>query len=71
MGGNSKTPEDWRGGLPDLQYNLGPDFLPKYQGFKLRLSTHNTNKVFRNYNVIATMRGEVEPGEQSEESETC
>ncbi|CAL4102285.1 unnamed protein product, partial [Meganyctiphanes norvegica] len=59
--GGPAAPSEWVGGLKDVAYNLGPSWTQQYNNWKLKLNTHNTNEVYRSYNVIGTIRGEVEP----------
>ncbi|KAK7070799.1 hypothetical protein SK128_019329 [Halocaridina rubra] len=55
------APEEWRGGIEGVSYKLGPDMLPEFSAFTLRLQTHNTMDTFKSYNVIGTIKGEIEP----------
>ena len=64
MGGPS-APEVWKGGLEDVPYNIGPQFLVQE---KLRFVTHNYNARRRSYNVIGTITGSVEPGKGIQKS---
>ncbi|XP_066957669.1 N-acetylated-alpha-linked acidic dipeptidase 2-like [Macrobrachium rosenbergii] len=59
--GGQKAPEDWVGGIEGLAYNLGPQMTAEFQTHSIRLQTHNSRKVSRSYNVVATIKGEVEP----------
>nr|XP_045619566.1 N-acetylated-alpha-linked acidic dipeptidase 2-like [Procambarus clarkii] len=59
--GGTPAPREWMGGLKGVAYNLGPEFLDQYRSYRLRLNTHNSLQVHRSYNVIATIRGDVEP----------
>ncbi|XP_069165588.1 N-acetylated-alpha-linked acidic dipeptidase 2 [Procambarus clarkii] len=59
--GGTPAPGAWKGGLTGVAYNLGPELLDQYRSYRLRLNTHNTLQVRRSYNVIATIRGDVEP----------
>lgn len=60
MGGKA-APDEWKGGITGINYNLGPDFLPQYSEYTLRLQTHNSLKDYRSYNVIGIIKGNVEP----------
>lgn len=55
------TPEGWVGGLEGVEYNLGPFFKADFSEYRLRLQTHNYEMRARSYNVIGTIKGEVEP----------
>ncbi|XP_069165777.1 N-acetylated-alpha-linked acidic dipeptidase 2-like isoform X2 [Procambarus clarkii] len=59
--GGAPAPGAWKGGLMGVAYNLGPELLDQYRSYRLRLNTHNSLQVRRSYNVIATIRGDVEP----------
>ncbi|KAG7155531.1 Glutamate carboxypeptidase 2-like 4 [Homarus americanus] len=61
MGGMAAPDEAWKGGLDGLAYNLGPELLDEYSGYTLHLDTHNTFQQYTSYNVIGTIKGEVEP----------
>ncbi|XP_025105253.1 putative N-acetylated-alpha-linked acidic dipeptidase [Pomacea canaliculata] len=53
----AEVPKDWRGGL-NIPYRLGPGLTP---GLSLRMKVTTTNSIRRVDNVIATLRGDVEP----------
>ncbi|CAL4079772.1 unnamed protein product [Meganyctiphanes norvegica] len=55
------APSDWIGGIENVAYTLGPEWKPEYSTWTLTLSTHNTENIYRSYNVIGTIKGEVEP----------
>ncbi|XP_037804031.1 N-acetylated-alpha-linked acidic dipeptidase 2-like [Penaeus monodon] len=59
--GDQQTPESWVGGLEGVEYNLGPYFKADFSDYRLRLQTHNYELRARSYNVIGTIKGEVEP----------
>ncbi|XP_068244911.1 LOW QUALITY PROTEIN: N-acetylated-alpha-linked acidic dipeptidase 2-like [Palaemon carinicauda] len=59
--GGQKPPKDWVGGLEGLAYNLGPQMTPEFRRHSIRLQSHNRREIRRSYNVVATIRGEVEP----------
>ena len=52
-------PEEWKGEIPDVEYNLGPMIKT---GYKIRLTTHNYLERVQSYNVFGAIRGELEPG---------
>ncbi|PVD25947.1 hypothetical protein C0Q70_13613 [Pomacea canaliculata] len=52
-----EVPKDWRGGL-NIPYRLGPGLTP---GLSLRMKVTTTNSIRRVDNVIATLKGDVEP----------
>ncbi|XP_064110762.1 N-acetylated-alpha-linked acidic dipeptidase 2-like [Macrobrachium nipponense] len=56
-----KAPKDWIGGLYDVSYNLGPQMMPEFGNHSIRLQTNNWRRITRSYNVVGTIRGEVEP----------
>ncbi|XP_068220182.1 N-acetylated-alpha-linked acidic dipeptidase 2-like [Palaemon carinicauda] len=60
MGGQA-PPEDWVGGLKGLPYNLGPEMAQEFKDHSIRLQSHNSRKIHRSYNVVGTIKGEVEP----------
>ena len=43
-----------------MTYKIGPMFLSDYQDVTLTLSTHNTEKIEENFNVIGIIKGSVE-----------
>lgn len=57
MGGDS-VPDEWQGKIPGVKYNLGGAMK---DGYKVRLSTHNTFATVKSSNVIGYIRGSVEP----------
>ncbi|CAL4110864.1 unnamed protein product, partial [Meganyctiphanes norvegica] len=59
--GGPASPSEWVGGLKGVAYNLGPSWTQQYENWKLKLNTHNTNEVYKSYNVIGTIKGDVEP----------
>ena len=61
MMGGDKVPELWQGGL-DLDYRLGPTFLPQFENYTVRIDTHNYEEMVTSYNVFASIIGSVEPG---------
>ncbi|KAK7069649.1 hypothetical protein SK128_003416 [Halocaridina rubra] len=60
MGGQTPPPE-WVGGLENIPYNLGPAMLAEYKEFTINLKTNNTRMILRSYNVIGTIKGDIEP----------
>ncbi|KAK8751452.1 hypothetical protein OTU49_008543 [Cherax quadricarinatus] len=61
IGGTPAPSDDWKGGLTGVAYNLGPELQDRYSNYTLRLKTHNVLQIHRSYNVIGTIKGEVEP----------
>lgn len=57
--GGEEAPEEWQGGL-NLTYRLGPGMLDPTLNTSLTVYTHNQRATV--YNVVATLRGAVEPG---------
>ncbi|KAB7496029.1 hypothetical protein Anas_04286, partial [Armadillidium nasatum] len=55
------APEDWQGGYPNFTYKLGPSFNSQNGSVSLTLSTHNSGKVEKSYNVIGIIKGCIEP----------
>ncbi|RXG67844.1 N-acetylated-alpha-linked acidic dipeptidase-like protein [Armadillidium vulgare] len=55
------APEDWQGGYPGFTYKLGPFFNSQNGSVSLTLSTHNSGKIERSYNVIGIIKGSIEP----------
>ncbi|KAB7496032.1 hypothetical protein Anas_04285 [Armadillidium nasatum] len=56
------APEDWQGGYPGFTYKLGPFFNNQNGSVSLTLSTHNSGKIEKSYNVIGIIKGSIEPG---------
>ncbi|RXG55764.1 N-acetylated-alpha-linked acidic dipeptidase 2 [Armadillidium vulgare] len=59
--GGPVAPEDWQGGYPNFTYNLGPSFNSQNGSVSLTLSTHNSGKIEKSYNVIGIIKGSIEP----------
>ncbi|RXG64918.1 N-acetylated-alpha-linked acidic dipeptidase 2 [Armadillidium vulgare] len=59
--GGPVAPEDWQGGYPNFTYNLGPSFNSQNGSVSLTLSTHNSGKIEKSYNVIGIIKGCIEP----------
>ncbi|KAB7496030.1 N-acetylated-alpha-linked acidic dipeptidase-like protein [Armadillidium nasatum] len=55
------APEDWQGGYPGFTYKLGPFFNSQNGSVSLTLSTHNSGKIERSFNVIGIIKGSIEP----------
>ncbi|RXG56243.1 N-acetylated-alpha-linked acidic dipeptidase 2 [Armadillidium vulgare] len=55
------APEDWQGGYPGFTYKLGPFFNNQNESVSLTLSTHNSGKIEKSYNVIGIIKGSIEP----------
>ncbi|CAL4093385.1 unnamed protein product, partial [Meganyctiphanes norvegica] len=55
------APSSWIGGLEGVSYQLGPAWKPEYSEWSITLTSHNTENIYRSYNVIATMKGHLEP----------
>ncbi|XP_022094263.1 putative N-acetylated-alpha-linked acidic dipeptidase [Acanthaster planci] len=60
MGGNSVKPE-WAGNLPGLTYRYGPGFNADNVNKKVKMNIYNENRMANAYNVIGTIKGNVEP----------
>lgn len=59
MSTENPAPEDWIGNL-NVSYSIGPGFADP--DWKLRLEVRTATKRATISNVIATIRGSVEPG---------
>ncbi|XP_018008649.1 glutamate carboxypeptidase 2 homolog, partial [Hyalella azteca] len=55
------APQEWQGGLEGLVYRLGPTMRPEFATHRLRLTSNNNEVVVKSSNVIATLKGGVEP----------
>ena len=60
MGGPS-APELWKGKISGINYNIGGSWLPNFEGWKAKISTHNWEKTTKTANVIGYIKGAVEP----------
>lgn len=60
MGGTG-PPEEWVGGMEGVAYNLGPEMIEDFKDHTLRLQTHNTRQILKSFNVIGTIKGDIEP----------
>ena len=60
MGGQD-VPEEWRGGIPGLDYKLGPGFDESHQGWKTNLVVNNYLRDTESDNIIGVIEGAVEP----------
>ena len=60
MGGRH-PPEAWKGKLDHVEYRLGGEVKPGFEGWKLQLKTHNWFDTVKSSNVIGYIKGEVEP----------
>uniref|UniRef100_A0A8C0BNC2 glutamate carboxypeptidase II n=1 Tax=Buteo japonicus TaxID=224669 RepID=A0A8C0BNC2_9AVES len=60
MGGYGPPHSSWKGNL-NVSYNVGPGFTTNYSTRKVKMHIHSHNEVRRIYNVVGTIRGEVEP----------
>lgn len=58
--GGVDAPPDWQGGL-NITYRLGPGFTAAYKDWKVEVETNNNHTRRDIYNVIAVLRGSVEP----------
>ena len=56
--GGEEVPEDWRGGL-DITYRFGK---MRNATRRVRMNTKGTNEIRKAENIIAMIRGAVEPG---------
>lgn len=54
------APEEWQGQL-DITYNLGPGFGEEFKDIQLKMKSYNKMKNKNIYNIIATIKGAVEP----------
>lgn len=59
LNNDNLPPADWVGGL-NASYSLGPTFSTP--GLRVKMIVHTQNEMSYAYNVIATLRGEEEPG---------
>ena len=60
MGGEGVPPE-WRGGIPNMTYRIGPGFDESHRGWKVRLVVNNFIEDRKSDNVIGTIYGSEEP----------
>ncbi|CAL4086295.1 unnamed protein product, partial [Meganyctiphanes norvegica] len=60
LGGHA-SPAAWHGKLTDVSYNIGPTMTSDFAHLNLCLATYNQLNRKTIYNVIGTIRGEVEP----------
>ena len=60
MGGD-QVPEEWRGGLPGLEYRLGPGFDSEHSGWKVNLVVNNQLKETSDNDIIGIIKGSHEP----------
>ena len=63
--GGGLVPEDWQGGIPGVQYRLGPGFDDQHQGWTVRLVVNNYLRDQKNENVIGLVLGREEPDRYS------
>ena len=61
MGGEGVPPE-WRGGIPNMTYRIGPGFDESHRGWKVRLVVNNFIEDRKSDNVIGTIYGSEEQG---------
>ncbi|XP_064110496.1 N-acetylated-alpha-linked acidic dipeptidase 2-like isoform X4 [Macrobrachium nipponense] len=59
--GGPAPPAGWKGGIKEVGYNLGPQLLDEFRDHTIRLQSHNSLRITKSYNVIGTIKGEVEP----------
>ena len=59
MGGEDVPPE-WRGGIPNMTYRIGPGFDESHRGWKVRLVVNNFIEDRKSDNVIGTIYGSEE-----------
>ena len=60
MGGD-QVPEEWRGGLPGLEYRLGPGFNSEHSGWKVNMVVNNKLRDTSDNDIIGIIRGSLEP----------
>ncbi|XP_074651751.1 N-acetylated-alpha-linked acidic dipeptidase 2-like isoform X2 [Tubulanus polymorphus] len=53
------APDKWQGAIPGIKYKLGPGFVDSSWQVQLNVQTYNIIKTV--YNVIGTIRGDMEP----------
>ena len=60
MGGD-QVPEEWRGGLPGLEYRLGPGFDSDHSGWKVNLVVNNKLRDTSDNDIVGIIQGSHEP----------
>ena len=60
MGGD-QVPEEWQGGIPGLQYRLGPGFDSGHSGWKVNLVVNNQLRDTSDNDIIGIIKGSHEP----------
>lgn len=58
--GGIEAPDEWQGGL-NITYRLGPGFITEFEDWKVKVETNNNHTRRDIYNVIAVLKGSVEP----------
>ncbi|XP_074628297.1 putative N-acetylated-alpha-linked acidic dipeptidase isoform X1 [Acropora palmata] len=58
--GGVEAPDDWQGGL-NITYRLGPGFIEELKDWNVEVETNNNHTRRDIYNVIAVLKGFVEP----------
>ncbi|CAH2225542.1 N-acetylated-alpha-linked acidic dipeptidase [Pelobates cultripes] len=58
--GGEPAPDSWKGNL-NVSYNIGPGYKDSQSSQKIKMHIQTYNEIRRVYNVIATIKGEVEP----------
>ena len=59
--GGKESPNAWKGKLKDISYRIGGEWLPKYEGYKVRIKTNNYFGIAESTNIIGFIHGEIEP----------
>ena len=59
--GGQPAPEDWRGEVPGVSYNLGPGCDQDHRGWSVNLVVNNYLKDTKSDNIIGVIEGSVEP----------
>ena len=54
-------PEEWHGGLPGLEYKLGPGFDSEHRGWKVSLVVNNKLRDTSDDDIIGIIQGSHEP----------
>ena len=56
-----QVPEEWKGGLQDISYTIGGSFNEECQNCYVHIDTHNRLERKLSPNVMAYIKGSVEP----------
>ena len=59
--GGQEVPAQWRGGIPNMTYRLGPGFDRDHSGWRVRLVVNNYIRDRKSENVIGIIHGAEEP----------